>query len=145
MFQWQKLLRQGNNNYREANWLQAEYCYRKAESLLDNLWQQDQNNEELLLAWVCTAHNLATLYEQQGDYRLSLQYLMVPHQRMLMLSKEEPNSKSIMMTAIRSLAITLNPLLIFRQKHTLCEDCYNAMINFCQLSENHRVINTLIH
>lgn len=145
MTQWQNLLIQGNANYAESNWLQAEYCYRKAESLLNNVWLTDQNNEEILLAWICSAHNLAALYEKRGDNRVSLQYLLLPHQRLLMLCQNEHNNEQLTMTAIRSLSITLNPIILFRQKHNLCQECYKALSDIDEFHKRQNNILSSLH
>lgn len=145
MNHWQDLLLEGNKNYNEGEWFQAEQLYRIAEQDLDKFWHQDQANIELLMAWVCAAHNLAAVYEKQGDKRISLQYLIFPHKRMLKLSQGEHNNNELTIAAIKALKTTLTPIIEYRKKHILCQDCYNALADFDSLKERQEFLLKSYH
>lgn len=145
MNHWKELLLEGNKNYDKSKWFQAEQLYRIAEKGLDKFWHEDQTNIELLMAWVCAAHNLAAVYEKQGNIRISLQYLVFPHKRMLKLSQGEHNDNALTMAAIKALKITLTPIIEFRKKHILCQDCYNALAGFNALKERQEFLLKSYH
>ncbi len=140
MSDWQNLLVEGNQQYNKGEWRQAEQLYLSAEESLDKSWNQDQTNTELLMAWICATHNLATVYEKQGDNRVSLQYLIFPHQRMLKLSQGKHNNNELTMVAIKALKITLTPIIEYRKKHTLCQECYNALTDLKTFKERQDII-----
>ena len=123
MYQWQDLLRYGKACFDNKDWLQAEYYFKQAESDLDQLWSQNSKNIELLMAWICSSHNLATLFEEQGNIEVSLQYLLLPHQRLLMLSENQQCCEDVQLIAIWALKLTLPPLITFAEKYPMCQEC----------------------
>ena len=130
MYQWQNLLNNGNECFNEQNWLQAEYYYKQAESHLDILWSANNKDVDLLMAWICTVHNLATLFEAQGNNEVSLQYLLIPHHRMLKLSHNDQSCEDLKLIAMKALKFTFTPLMIFAKKHPMCADCENGLNEF---------------
>ena len=130
MYQWQNLLTNGNECFNEQNWLQAEYYYKEAESHLDTLWSANNKDVDLLMAWICAVHNLATLFEVQGNNDVSLQYLLIPHHRMLKLSHNNQSCEDLKLIAMKALKFTFTPLMIFAKKHPMCADCENGLNEF---------------
>ena len=125
---WQNLLTKGNEHYHDKNWYDAEIYYREAEDILNRAWMYDRENDSLLMAWVCSAHNLAALYEVQNEHVVAMQYLLLAHNRILNLTKiEEPNN-DIKFLAMKILKITLAPIITFKTKYPICEDCMEALM-----------------
>jgi len=142
MRQWQRLLSDGNECFDNEKWRQAEYFYKEAASYLDVLWSADISNVELLMAWIGACHNLAVLYEKQGNPRVSLEYLLIPHHRMLTLSKSEEHCEDMQLIALKALKLTFMPVLLFSKKHSICTDCQQALKEFkTQLDENQGMIH----
>ncbi len=140
--EWQRLLNDGNNCFDDKNWLQAEYFYKEAASYLDLLWSADSQNVELLTAWVSASHNLAALYELQGNSQISLHYLLIPHHRMLALSQSTEHSDDMRLIAMKALKITLVPIFLFSQKYSVCKDCQKALNDFqTQLDESQNTVH----
>ena len=128
--QWKRLLTFGNECFEKQNLLQAEYYYKEAESQLDYLWTADPENVQLLMAWICALHNLSTLFELQGNKQIGLEYLLIPHNRMLNLSHSEETSDDLKLIAIKALKITFKPILTFTQKHPICGGCEQVIKEF---------------
>jgi hypothetical protein len=126
-FLWQRLLNFGNECYKKNDWLQAEYYYKEAESHLDYLWSSDTTNSQLLMAWITSLHNLAALFETKGDNHLGLQYLLIPHNRMLSITKSENASEDIKLIAINALKLTFTPILSFTKRNPICTSCVKAV------------------
>ncbi|NQZ20737.1 MAG: hypothetical protein HRT53_01675 [Colwellia sp.] len=142
MRQWQRLLSDGNECFDNEKWLQAEYFYKEAVSYLDILWAADISNIELLMAWIGSCHNLAVLYEKQGNPQISLEYLLIPHNRMLALSKSGEHCDDMQLIALKALKLTFIPVLLFSQKYSICKDCHQALKEFkTQLDENQGTIH----
>lgn len=129
-FKWQRLLNYGNECYKKENWLQAEYYYKEAESELDFLWSADPTNVNLLMAWVASLHNLATLFEQQGDNAVGLQHLLIPHHRLLNISQNDKTSENVKAIVINALKLTFTPILLYTKRHPICESCQEAIDEF---------------
>ncbi len=141
-FKWQRLLTHGNECYEQQNWLQAEYYYKEAEYQLDYLWSSDTSNVNLLMAWISSLHNLATLYEQQGNSQAGLQHLLIPHNRMLSLSQSSEAPESVIAIAINALKLTFPPILMYTKRHPICEDCQQSIKEFeMNLQSNQEVVH----
>ncbi len=142
MRQWQRLLSDGNECFDNEKWLQAEYFYKEAASYLDILWAADSSNIELLMAWIGSCHNLAVLYEKQGNPHISLEYLLLPHHRMLALSQSSQECEDVKLIALKALKLTFMPVLLFSKKYAICKDCQKGIEAFkSQLDENQATIH----
>lgn len=127
---WQKLLNTGNERFKDQDWSQAEHYYKEAESHLDYLWSTDATNVNLLMAWICTLHNLSSLFEQQGNSHIGLHYLLIPHHRMMNLSQSKEASEDIKLIAINALKLTFRPIFLFTKRNPICKDCEQALKDF---------------
>jgi hypothetical protein len=129
MQHWQHLLIKGNDFYHKKHWIEAEEHYREAEEVLNTSWNLDRNDEGLLMAWICATHNLAALYERQNEHAVSLQYLLLAHKRVLKLAQIGQPDNVLKLIAIKALKITLTPIILFKKKHPICEDCMTALMD----------------
>ena len=142
MYQWQNLLDDGNNSFHKRNWQEAEYCYKEAAFHLDLLWSADIKNVQLLMAWICASHNLATLFEVQDNADLSLHYLLIPHNRMLSICHSDECCEDTKLIAQNALKATFMPILMFSKRHPICETCEKTLAGFkSNLELNQQVIH----
>lgn len=142
MYQWQNLLNDGNECFHKRNWQQAEYCYKEAAFHLDSLWSADTKNVQLLMAWVCASHNLATLFEVQENPDLSLQYLLIAHNRMLSIYHSDECCEDTKLIAQNALKITFMPILMFSKRHPMCDSCEQSLAEFKKnLELNQQIIH----
>jgi len=123
MKSWQTLIERGNHSFDAQDWLEAENCYYQAESIIEKEWQQDLENVELLLAWVASLHNLASLFEAQGEAQVALRYLTLPHYRLLTLYRESALNDESEQMMYRAIKVTLFPLLEFSRRYPICSSC----------------------
>ena len=135
---WQLLLLKGNDSFNKQDLLLAEEYYHQAIEGLEKKWQANIDDYDLLQAWINIFHNLAVLYEELEQPKMAFRYLQIPHQRMTELSQQVENGEDLQLIAIRSLKITLAPLLAFSKKHPACEGCLSSLkkiesaVNECQ-------------
>jgi len=120
---WQRLLTFGNKCYHNQDWQQAEFYYKEAESHLDYLWSLDGANSNLLMAWITSLHNLAYLYESTGDRHTGLKYLLIPHYKLLNLTKDLGTSEELKLIAINALSLTYKPIVAYTKRNPICDDC----------------------
>ena len=120
---WQSLLKKGNNHFDEQQWTKAELYYKSAFSQLEGMWCKNQECESLLMAWICTCHNLGTLFESTGEYERSIEYYVKAYQETRSTSQNQQVSHSLRNLAFGALGMTLNPILIFAKKYPTCEHC----------------------
>jgi hypothetical protein len=140
MYQWQNLLNDGNDYFHHKNWQQAEYCYKEAAFYLDLLWSSDSRNVQLLMSWICVSHNLATLFEAQDDPDLSLQYLLIPHNRMLSICNSNESCEDAKLIAQNALKVTFMPILMFSKRHPMCDTCRESLLEFEVNLESNQLI-----
>ncbi|MBL4899879.1 MAG: DUF2753 family protein [Colwellia sp.] len=132
MHQWQSLLTNGNDCFHNKNWLQAEYYYKEAAFHLETLWSSNTKDIELLMAWICSSHNLATLFESQNNPDLSLKYLLIPHKRMLSMTTSDEQCEDMKLIASNALKVTFMPILMFSKRHPMCPSCQQSLAEFKQ-------------
>lgn len=134
---WQDLLGNGNRCFDNKDYLQAEYYYQQAQSYLDELWMQDGKNSRLLMAWITASHQLASLFEDQGNPQLALAYLQLPHQRVLTISQDPDYDEDMHLIALSALRVTLSALLEFAQKYPICQNCLRQLTELeAQISQS---------
>ncbi|WDE10299.1 DUF2753 family protein [Thalassomonas haliotis] len=127
MIGWQDLLGNGNRCFDNKDYLQAEYYYQQAQSCLDELWTRDGKNSTLLTAWIRASHQLASLFEYQGNAQLALAYLQLPHQRVLTISQDQAYDEDMRLIALNALQLTLTALLAFSQRYPICQNCLRQL------------------
>jgi tetratricopeptide (TPR) repeat protein len=124
---WQLLLLKGNDSFNKLDLPLAEEYYHQAIECLEQQWCADIEDSNLLMAWISAFHNLAVLYEQQGQPKMAFRYLQIPHQRMYELSQEPQNSDDLKFVALHTLKLTLMPLLAFSKKYPACNGCLSSL------------------
>lgn len=127
MNRWKIIMAQANDSYAQQSWLDAEQSYYQAVDIIEDLWDADVENMELLLAWIAGLHNLSVLFEQQGLECEALRYLAIPHQRVLTLVSHASHSRFFHEALMKAARITLQPLLEFSQRHVICEGCVASL------------------
>jgi len=92
------------------------------------------------MAWICTLHNLSTLFEQQGDKQIGLHYILSAHYRMIQLTQGEKTAEDVKLIAINALKITFPPLLAFSKRNAICENCEQSIKAFQQQIKLHETV-----
>jgi hypothetical protein len=124
---WQLLLLKGNDSFNKLDLPLAEEYYHQAIECLEQQWCADIEDSNLLMAWISAFHNLAVLYEQQGQPKMAFRYLQIPHQRMHEVSQKSQYSDDLKFIALRTLKLTLIPLLAFSKKYPACDGCLTSL------------------
>jgi len=124
---WKVLMENGKSCFDSKSWQDAEFCYQNAVEKIKQQWENDPENEELLMAWISAQHNLAAVYEEQGQHYTALRYLTMPHQWMMSLLRGESVSDTFKSLATKAVKVTLIPLLDFSRRHPICESCFDAL------------------
>lgn len=136
--QWQSLLQLGNDCFHDKQWSQAEFFYSEAYDLLAFGYRNDPLSAEMLMAWVCTCHNLSSLYETLGNINLSLKFLTVPHDYLTEISDSTIPDEDVKLIAFKGLSLTVPALMMFSKKHPICDDCLAKLGSVNKLIELQR-------
>lgn len=136
---WKVMMAQGNECYAQQSWLDAEQSYYQAVDTIEQLWDEDVENVELLQAWIAGLHNLSALFEQQGLECEALRYLAIPHQRVMSLISQGNCSARFHHVLMGTARITLQPLLEFSQRNVICNGC------LASLKLNEEWLSTPVH
>ena len=132
---WQNLLIKGNTYFDEQQWLKAELYYKSAYSQLEGQWDCGEEHEPLIMAWVCTCHNLGTLFETQGDHEKAIGYLLQAYQEVHRTSQDESATYSLRSLAFNALKTSLQAIMSFTQKYPTCEHCLKQLARLQQTLE----------
>lgn len=124
---WQSLLKNGNDCLDNQQLDQAETFYLQAYDLLSTARGDDPLSSEVLMAWICTCHNLTSVYELFGYLDLSLEYLMIPHEYLMRVSEANYLNDDIKLTAFKGMSITLPAILLFTKNHSHCDGCRSQL------------------
>jgi len=124
---WQLLLKNGNQCFDNQQLEQAETFYLQAYDLLSTARGDDPQSSELLMDWICTCHNLTSLYEELGYFELSLEYLMIPHDYLMKVSEANYLNDDIKLTAFKGMSITLPAILLFTQNYSNYDGCCSQL------------------
>ena len=135
MHPWQEKLYQGNANFHQQNWKSAETDYLEALQLLEKDWFKALDNAQLMMAWIATMHNLATLYEQQKLPQKASEFLVFPYRRIMTLIKSAQMPEEFTFPLLRALKCTVISLLEFSDRHPVCKCCQ------CHLDEARQWLN----
>lgn len=127
MDQWKMMMALGNDSFHEQSWLDAEQSYYQAVDIIEDLWNDDAENIELLQAWIAGQHNLSSLFEKQGLECEALRYLTIPHRRVLELIQQGACSQRFHQQLMLTAKITLQPLLEYGQRNPMCDGCINTL------------------
>jgi hypothetical protein len=138
--QWQSLLKLGNDCFHDNNWSQAEFFYSKAYDMLANEYRKNPLSSDVLMAWVCTCHNLSSLYETIGNLDLSLKFLKVPYDYLIAVSESNTPDDDIKLIAFKGISLTIPPILLFAKKHPMCDDCKSKLGSLKRLIEQKEVL-----
>ena len=133
--QWQSLLKKGNDCFHDQQWHQAEYFYAEAYDLLAFSYRNNPLCSETLMAWICSCHNLSSLYEQIDKLDLALRFLLIPHDYLTEITESKVPDQDVKLLAFKGMTITLNPILLFAKKHPMCEDCLTRFESLQHLLE----------
>jgi len=123
---WQSLLTVGNNSFHQGQFGQAEFSYREAYKLLAFSYRDNPLCSETLIAWICTCHNLATLYETIEKFNLALKFLTVPYEYLLEIVNSDNDTGESKLIAFNGLRLTLSPIFTFAKKYPVCQSCLES-------------------
>lgn len=114
---WQELLTIGNDFYKSNKWQEAEYHYELAFVLLLDKCQNQPADSDMLMAWICTCHNLSTLFENQNKLPAAMRYLLLPHEHCKHILAEHCADEEAKSLAIQAMSVTLPPIVEFSNNH----------------------------
>ena len=137
--QWQSLLKLGNDCFHDNNWSQAEFFYSEAYDILANEYRKNPLSSETLMAWICTCHNLSSLYETLDELDLSLKFLKVPYDYLMQVSESNIPDEDAKLVAFRAIPLTIAPILLFAKKHPICDDCKSKLGSLKKLIEQEKI------
>lgn len=137
---WQELLTLGNRFYKSNDLQQAEYHYELAFVLLLEGCQSKPSDCETLMAWICTCHNLSTLFENQNKLPAAMRYLLLPHEHCKHILAEHCADEDAKSLAIQAMSVTLPPIVEFSNNHPHMTN-KNSLVN----QASSIVTNSLLH
>lgn len=118
---WQSLLKLGNDCFHAEQWGQAESLYSEAYELLVSDCLSTPLSLEILTAWISASHNLALLYETQGNIDLALKFLLIPHEYLNTIADSNKTSDVMRAMALDGMSLTHPPLVLFMKRNALYE------------------------
>ena len=122
MNDWRSFLSTGNKFFNSASFSTAQTMYEHAINAIEQQWQAEPNNPELLFGWIAGMHNLAELYQKQQQNELALMFLRHTHEQVSELINHPEQTPMMQMLALRASNITVSKLMLFAKQHNICTD-----------------------
>lgn len=91
-----------------------------------------------LCDWIASYHELALIYTQKGAAQMAQKCLLIPHQSMLYMAKNNQGDLHRGEIAKRAMAITLPPLLAFAEDHPPCDKCLKELKSQLAMIQMHK-------
>lgn len=80
-----------------------------------------------LCDWIASYHELSLIYQQQGAVTSAQQCLLIPHQSMLYMAKNNNGDEEQEIIAVNAIGLTLPPLMAFAEEYPTCEKCMKEL------------------
>ena len=79
---WKQLIFEANQAFQAGDWQDAEHQYLVAVSRINHLYAEYANDEQVMMAWLASYHNLSELYGRQGKADAQLSNIMIPYHQL---------------------------------------------------------------
>ena len=122
MSDWRSFLSTGNDYFNNASFSTAQTMYEHAIKAIEQQWQGELNNQELLFGWIAGMHNLAELYGKQLQNDIAFMFLRHTHEQVSELINHPELTPMMQMLALRASNMTLSKLMLFAKQHNICAD-----------------------
>ena len=122
MNDWRSFLSTGNDFFNSASFSTAQIMYEQAINAIEQQWQSEPNNPELLFGWIAGMHNLAELHQKQQQNETAFMFLRHTYEQVSELINHPEQTATMQMMALRASNITVSKLMLFAKKHNICVD-----------------------
>ncbi|GGI88321.1 hypothetical protein GCM10007978_27510 [Shewanella hanedai] len=113
---WRQLISKANQSFKAGDWQDAEKRYLTAITRVEHLYKDYADNEQVLMAWLASYHNLSELYGRLGRVDAQLSHIMVPyHQlknRLIIQADHEPIYAAI----LHGLSLSCKELYLYQKQ-----------------------------
>ncbi|WP_435237742.1 hypothetical protein ACR30L_09345 [Psychromonas sp. PT13] len=117
---------------------QIEAFHRQAILEYEQKLSHDPKSVGTLCDWIASYHELALVYKQKGAVQMAQKCLLIPHQSMLYMAKNNQGDVHREDIATRAIGITLPPLLAFAKEHPPCDKCLKALKSQLAMIQQHK-------
>ncbi len=114
---WHYLIRKANQAFKCGDWLEAEQRYLTAIARINALYTEDSNNEQILMAWLASYHNLSELYGKLGKTDAQLSHIMQPYHQLKNRLITQSDDESIYAAILHGLTLSCKELYLYQQSH----------------------------
>jgi len=94
-----------------------------------------------LYYWIASYHELALIYQHQGDSEMALKCLLIPHQSMQYISEHNNGDQEQKLIAMKAMKDTLVPLIQFTEKNSTDDISIPQLRSQLSILENCHKIN----
>ncbi|WP_076409241.1 hypothetical protein [Shewanella sp. UCD-KL12] len=112
---WRHLMAKANQAFKCGDWLAAEQQYLIAMTRINVLYTEDTNNEQVLMAWLATSHNLSELYGKLGRSDAQLSHIMVPYHQLKNRLITQSDNEAIYAAILHGLTLSCKELYLYQQ------------------------------
>lgn len=113
----------GTVNDERSNSLKSEQFHREAIYHFEKKLSEEPKCVAALCDWIACYHELAVIYNDQGNTSASQKCLIIPHQTVLHMANNSFGDEELQLIGARAMSVTLPPLLAFAKVNPPCDAC----------------------
>ncbi|CAM3284612.1 hypothetical protein [Shewanella violacea] len=113
---WRQLIYEANQAFQAGNWQDAEHQYLVAVSRINYLYSEHANDEQIMMAWLASYHNLSELYGRQGKAEAQLSNIMIPYHQLKNRLITQADNEPIYVAILHGLKLSCKELYLYQKK-----------------------------
>ncbi|MBE7215776.1 hypothetical protein MK852_14760 [Shewanella benthica] len=120
---WKQLIFEANQAFQAGDWQDAEHQYLVAVSRINHLYAEYANDEQVMMAWLASYHNLSELYGRQGKADAQLSNIMIPYHQLRNRLITQADNKPIYAAILHGLKLSCKELYLFQKSQLQGSKC----------------------
>ncbi|QFU22327.1 hypothetical protein FM038_009255 [Shewanella eurypsychrophilus] len=112
---WRQVICEANRAFQAGDWQDAERQYLIAISRINHLYSEYTNDEQIMMAWLASYHNLSELYGRQGKADAQLTHIMTPYHQLRNRLITQADNEPIYAAILHGLKLSCKELYLFQK------------------------------
>ncbi|ACA85363.1 hypothetical protein [Shewanella woodyi] len=113
---WRNLICKANQSFRAGDWKSAESQYLTAMERIDHLYKNYSDNEQILMAWLASYHNLSELYGRLGRVDAQLSHIMQPYHQLKNRLMTQADHEPIYAAILHGINLSCKELYLYQKQ-----------------------------
>lgn len=113
---WRQLICTANQSFKIGDWQNAENYYLTAMERIEHLYKDYADNEQVLMAWLASYHNLSELYGRRGKVDAQLSHIMLPYHQLKNRLITQADHEPIYAAILYGISLSCKELYLYQKQ-----------------------------